>query len=252
MRINRLIVGYNFMKAPRWIKFFIVFLAVFFCVAGRNFMMSPALSAARVPVSQKAAKPSTSYTVPDWARLVDIGSVNRNIKLDIRYATTNNFLKRKLYKDARCILRAGVAQKLAQVQEDLQKRGLGLKVYDCYRPLSVTKQMWAVLPDGRYVANPVRGSRHNRGAAVDLTLVDSKGKELEMPTGFDDFTEKAWRTYSGNKVSENARKNSKILEDVMVKYGFVSLPTEWWHFDVKGWEGFSLLDVSFGAVPKGK
>lgn len=240
------------MKAPRWIKFFVVLLAVFFCVAGGNFLVSPAVSSARLPLTQKAAKQSTSYTVPDWARMIDIGSVNKNIKLDIRYATTNNFLKRKLYKDARCILRAGVAQKLAQVQEDLQKRGLGLKVYDCYRPLSVTKQMWEALPDGRYVANPVRGSRHNRGAAVDLTLVDSKGKELEMPTGFDDFSERAWRTYAGKDVSEKARKNSKILEDVMVKYGFVSLPTEWWHFDVKGWEGFSLLDVPFGAVPKGK
>ncbi|CAD5909701.1 D-alanyl-D-alanine dipeptidase [Planktothrix rubescens] len=137
--------------------------------------------------------------VPETDKLVDIKSVNLNIRHDIRYATTNNFLKKKIYSVPRCLLRSDVAQRLSRVQQDLEKMGLGLKVYDCYRPLSVTRQMWAILPDTRYVANPAKGSRHNRGAAVDLTLVDlHTGAELEMPTAFDDFTDKAARAYPGN------------------------------------------------------
>src|ERR687886_716164 len=104
--------------------------------------------------------------LPADARLVDIRSVNNKIALDIRYATANNFLKRKLYPVARCVLRGAAVKSLSQVQDDLAKQGLGLKVYDCYRPLSIQKQMWAVLPDSNYVANPAKGSRHNRGAAV--------------------------------------------------------------------------------------
>lgn len=185
--------------------------------------------------------------LPYDARLIDIRKVNPKIALDIRYATTNNFLKRKLYPTARCVLRGAAARRLSQVQQDLEKKGLGLKVYDCYRPFSVQKLMWKVKPDSRYVANPAKGSRHNRGAAVDLTLVDRNGKELEMPTGFDDFTVKAHRNYTG--ASAQAKKNRKVLEDAMKKYGFIPLPTEWWHFDAPGWDKFVILDVSFGAIP---
>lgn len=194
-----------------------------------------------------APQPIAQSTLPYDARLIDIRSVNSKIALDIRYATTNNFLKRKLYPTARCVLRGAAARRLSQVQQDLEKKGLGLKVYDCYRPLSVQKLMWQVKPDSRYVANPANGSRHNRGAAVDLTLVDRNGKELEMPTGFDDFTVKAHRNYTG--ASAQAKKNRKLLEDAMKKYGFIPLPTEWWHFDAPGWDKFVILDVPFGAIP---
>lgn len=190
-----------------------------------------------------AAKSSLPYD----ARLIDIRTVNPKIAIDIRYATTNNFLKKQLYPVARCVLRGAAAKRLSQVQDDLAKKGLGLKVYDCYRPLSVQKQMWQIMPDSRYVANPAKGSRHNRGAAVDITLVDSKGKELEMPTGFDDFTERASRSYSG--ASTQAKKNRQLLEDAMKKYGFIPLATEWWHFDAPGWDKFAVLDVSFGEIP---
>jgi zinc D-Ala-D-Ala dipeptidase len=185
--------------------------------------------------------------LPSWARLVDIRTVNRNIRLDIRYATTNNFLKRKLYPIAKCALRSSVAQKLGKVQTDLEKIGLGLKVYDCYRPFSVTKQMWEFLPDPNYVANPARGSRHNRGAAVDLTLVDRTGKELEMPTPYDNFTTKAHRNYAGG--SAQSRKNRQLLEDAMKKQGFIGISTEWWHFDSEDWQKFAILDISLGAIP---
>ena len=184
---------------------------------------------------------------PEWARLVDIKTVNPEIILDIRYATTNNFLNQKLYPVAKCALRKEVAEKLSQVQADLKIIGLGLKVYDCYRPLSVTKKMWEVLPDSRYVANPEKGSRHNRGAAVDVTLVDlNTGKELEMPTEFDDFSEKAWRNYSGNKLE--VQRNSELLAEKMKKYGFEALLTEWWHFDATGWQKFAILDVPLDRI----
>jgi D-alanyl-D-alanine dipeptidase len=186
-------------------------------------------------------------SLPYDARLIDIRAVNPKIALDIRYATTNNFLKRQLYPVARCVLRGAAARRLSQVQQELEKKGLGLKVYDCYRPLSVQKLMWQIKPDPNYVANPAKGSRHNRGAAVDLTLVDRNGKELEMPTGFDDFTERAHRDYRG--ASAQAKKNSKLLEDVMSKYGFIPLETEWWHFDAPGWEDYAILDVKFGEIP---
>ncbi|MER3433977.1 MAG: peptidase M15 [Leptolyngbya sp. ERB_1_1] len=179
--------------------------------------------------------------------LVDIQAINPRIVLDIRYATTNNFVKQQLYPQARCILRVSVAQQLSRVQTDLETRGLGLKVYDCYRPLSVQKRLWEIKPDERYVANPAYGSRHNRGVAVDLTLVDrSSGKELAMPTAFDDFTDRAHRDY--NNLPAQVLKNRQLLEDAMVRAGFIPLPTEWWHFDGKGWQNFSVRDVPFGAI----
>lgn len=189
----------------------------------------------------------TPAPLPYEARLVDIHSVNDKILLDIRYATTNNFLKRKLYPVARCVLRGAAAKMLSRVQDDLAKQGLGLKVFDCYRPLSVQKLMWEMLPNSDYVANPAFGSRHNRGAAVDVTLVDRYGKALEMPSGFDDFTERSHRDYRSG--TPQSLKNRQQLEDAMKKYGFIPLATEWWHFDAPGWDKFSILDIPFGAIP---
>lgn len=197
--------------------------------------------------TQEKKPKSIPQTVPEWARMVDIKTINPNIVLDIRYATTNNFLGKKLYQVPKCALRKEVAIKLSKVQKDLEEMGLGLKVFDCYRPLSVTKQMWAILPDTRYVANPANGSRHNRGAAVDVTLIDfNTKKELEMPTAFDDFSEKAARDYFGN--SPQVKRNSDLLALKMQKYGFIPLITEWWHFDSVGWERFSILDIPLEKI----
>ncbi len=186
------------------------------------------------------AKSFAQYT-PDDTILVDIEKINPRIKVEIKYATEDNFTGRKLYDVGKCFLRKFVAMKLDSVQKELEKFGLGLKVWDCYRPLSVQKILWSIVPDERYVANPAKGSRHNRGCAVDLTLVDSLGNELPMPTKYDDFSEKAHRNYFD--LPDTLIKNRKILEDVMVKYGFIPLPTEWWHFDFEGWENFSILDI---------
>ena len=163
--------------------------------------------------------------------LVDIKQINPRIVVAIPYATPNNFLKKQVYPVNKCLLLKPVAENLSAVQEELEKRGLGLKVWDCYRPLSVQKKMWKLLPDPRYVANPAKGSNHNRGTAIDLTLVDSNGKELKMPTRFDDFTEKAHR--SNTTSNTQALRNSKLLETVMEKHRFTSIQTEWWHFDNK-------------------
>lgn len=180
------------------------------------------------------------------AQLVDIRSVNAAIHLDLRYATANNFMHRVLYKESRCLLRAIAANQLSQVQEDLEAIGLGLKVYDCYRPLSVQKQMWKLVPDDRYVANPAHGSRHNRGSAVDATLVDRAGRELTMPTDFDDFTERA--AINSNDASVQAKQNRHQLQEAMTKHGFIPLQTEWWHFDTATWAQFPVLDVPLEAI----
>ncbi|MGD9610584.1 MAG: M15 family metallopeptidase [Desulfovibrionaceae bacterium] len=192
----------------------------------------------------RAAGPST----PEEAGLVDITKVAPGIRLDIRYATPNNFTHVAVYPAARCFLRAPVAKRLAKVQADLEKQGLGLKVYDCYRPFSIQKKFWALVPNEDWVAKPVEkdgkpvtGSKHNRGAAVDLTLVDKAGNEVPMPSGFDDFTEKARRDYTGGDPA--ARANAKRLEAAMTKEGFEPLPSEWWHFDGPGWKNDDLLDV---------
>jgi D-alanyl-D-alanine dipeptidase len=205
--------------------------------------------------SAELLRPSPSVVVqtPDipqfeGEQLVDIQTINPDITLDIRYNTANNFLNVQLYSVPRCLLRTSVAHKLSRVQEQLQPMGLGLKVFDCYRPLSVTRKMWEALPDPRYVANPARGSRHNRGAAVDLTLIDSMGNELEMPTDFDDFTDRAARDYQGTDVSNQARQNSQLLERVMTQQGFIPLITEWWHFDAENWQDYPLLDISLEAI----
>lgn len=240
------------MKFSKIEKFLILSMFAFLSLTMLNFTdfqaaEPPAIESPQLQPGSNSPQSVPLYQLPAWARLVDIRTVNPNIRLDIRYATTNNFLKRKLYPVARCVLRASVAQKLSQVQKKLEKMGLGLKVYDCYRPLSVTRQMWEVLPDSRYVANPAQGSRHNRGAAVDLTLVDRNGKELEMPTGFDNFTEKASRDYRGGSAA--SRRNSQLLEKVMEEGGFVPLSTEWWHFDAEDWQKFVILDVPLQSIP---
>jgi zinc D-Ala-D-Ala dipeptidase len=172
--------------------------------------------------------------------LVDILSINSTIVLDIRYATENNFTHHKLYPVVKCMLRREPAESLSAVQKELKTRGFGLKVFDGYRPLSIQKKLWKAVPDDRYVANPAKGSRHNRGAAVDLTIVDSLGHELEMPTPFDSFSDKAHCDYM--KLSKNVLKNRALLERVMERHGFLRMSSEWWHFDFYSWGRFQILD----------
>jgi beta-N-acetylhexosaminidase/D-alanyl-D-alanine dipeptidase len=176
------------------------------------------------------------------------------IRIEIRYATANNFTGVAVYPVARCLLRRDAAERLVRAQEALAARGLGLKVWDCYRPFSVQRRLWQLVPDERYVARPVAapdgspidGSKHNRGAAVDLTLVRADGSALEMPTDYDDFSERAHR--GDDRASAVARRNAALLEQAMVAQGFEPLPTEWWHFDAPGWQRYPLSDQPLGEA----
>lgn len=182
------------------------------------------------------------------ADLVDIQSINSHILVDIRYATANNFIGKPLYNRSKCYLRQKVALKLDTVQKQLEKMGLGLKVWDGYRPLSMQKIFWEALPDPRFVAPPDVGSRHNRGAAVDVTLVDRVGKELKMPTDFDDFSSKAHRNYQ--RLPKEVLHNRMLLENVMCAQGFIPLPSEWWHFDDAEGANYPLEDLSLEELEK--
>jgi D-alanyl-D-alanine dipeptidase len=173
-------------------------------------------------------------------RLVDLETLG--IPLDIRYATENNFMKRTLYPVAKAYLRAPAANALAAVQRELAPRGIGIEVFDAYRPYRVTEAMWEPIRNPDYVADPAKGSRHNRGAAVDLTLIDLRtGAELAMPTPYDDFTPRAAHAFTD--LPPDVLANRTLLREVMTKHGFEPLPSEWWHYDFRGWEGFELMDV---------
>jgi D-alanyl-D-alanine dipeptidase len=173
-------------------------------------------------------------------RLVDLQTLG--VPLDVRYATPNNFMKTTLYPVAKSYLRAPAARALKNVQAELAREGLGIKVFDAYRPYRVTVAMWEPIKNTDYVADPAKGSRHNRGAAVDLTLIDLKtGAELPMPTAYDDFTTRARHDFAD--LPADALANRAKLRDVMTRHGFDPLPSEWWHYDFRGWERFELMDV---------
>lgn len=164
-----------------------------------------------------------------------VTSVNARIALDIRYATTNNFTGRRVYPEAKAFLRKPTALKLGKAQQKLEERNLSLKVYDAYRPLSVQKIFWKIMPDERYVADPAKGSRHNRGSAVDVTMVElQSGRELNMPSGYDDFSPRAF--YSFTNLPPEAVSNRALLRAVMSDCGFIPFETEWWHFDDADWQ----------------
>ncbi len=173
--------------------------------------------------------------------LVDITKLDSTIAVELKYATKDNFLGDTLYSANICLLRRAVAERLVKVHQSLRQKGLGLKIWDGYRPLSVQKKMWKKLPDPKFVADPQRGSNHNRGAAVDVTLVDLEGNELEMPTDFDDFSEKARGAYPN--VSEQAKQNRTILQDAMKAQGFLTISSEWWHFNDRDCKKYSILDI---------
>jgi len=184
----------------------------------------------------------------DLALTPTIVNLTQNIpglKTDVRYATTHNFTGQVLYASGTPYLVAEVAESLLTVQNELRNMGLQLLVFDGYRPLAVQKKMWKIYPDSRYVANPVHGSRHNRGCAVDLTLADSTGQPLVMPTGYDDFTEKANAGFRDLPAQQLA--NRALLKLVMEKHGFVGLKSEWWHFDFRGWRNYPVLDIPIPA-----
>lgn len=176
--------------------------------------------------------------------LIDLEKTIPGIVLDIRYATDNNFTGERIYTLAKAYARKPVAEALKKIQADLKSQGLGVKIFDAYRPYKATVKFYEVYRDTTYVASPYRGSRHNRGCAMDLTLINlATGEELKMPTGYDSFTKAAWPS---TPVSDPViRKNRQTLINAMQKHGFRVNSSEWWHFDFIGWKKYDVLDIDF-------
>lgn len=185
------------------------------------------------------------------AKLVELITLDPSIKLDIRYATDNNFVGKKVYPEARAFLQKPAAKALVKVHQKLKKQGLGLVIFDGYRPWSITKLFWEVTSEDKrkFVANPAKGSKHNRGCAVDLSVFDLKtGQLIDMPSGYDEFTERASPDYAGG--TEKERENRDMLRRLMEGAGFTVNPNEWWHFDFKDWEKYAIYDISFTEAEK--
>jgi D-alanyl-D-alanine dipeptidase len=181
--------------------------------------------------------------------LVDLEKYIPGIVLDIRYATTNNFTKEKIYNIAKAYARKPVADALTKVQAELNKQGFGIKIFDAYRPYKATVKFYEVYHDTTYVASPYRGSRHNRGCALDLTIIDLKtGKELKMPTEYDSFRKEAWPSTPVNDPV--IKKNRTMLINVMERNGFKVNSSEWWHYDFIGWKKYEVLDIDFEQLNK--
>jgi zinc D-Ala-D-Ala dipeptidase len=176
--------------------------------------------------------------------LVDLETFIPGLVLDIRYATTNNFTTERIYNLAKAYARKPVAESLKRVQLELKKKGLGIKIFDAYRPYKATVKFYEVYRDTTYVASPYRGSRHNRGCALDLTIIDLKtGQELPMPTEYDSFKKAAWP--STPVKDPVVRANRAMLIEIMERNGFKVNSSEWWHFDFKGWKNYEVLDIDF-------
>lgn len=181
-------------------------------------------------------------TPPPGCDLVDLHAIDASIVIDNRYATTGNVTGMRLYPANVVFLERSAAERLARVQTRLRGQGLGLKVFDGYRPLAIQKALWKVKPDTRYVADPAKGSRHNRGSAVDVTLVDAAGDDLPMPSEFDEFGERSHLDFidaPGDRLA-----NRETLQKAMRSEGFLPLATEWWHFDAPGWRAFPVMDTN--------
>ena len=182
--------------------------------------------------------------------LVEIKQVIPSIVLDVRYATTNNFLGKVFYPQAKAFARLPVVQALQKIQQELNAQGLWIKIYDSYRPYAITVQFYQSYPDSTYVASPWTGSKHNRGCALDLTLVQLKsGKELKMPTPYDTTEETSWA--DAPVKNKKALRNRELLKAVMTKYGFTVEPSEWWHYNFVGWQNYELMDISFEVLSEG-
>lgn len=181
--------------------------------------------------------------------LVELIKLDTSIHLDIRYATSNNFVGRPMYKEARAFLQRPAAEALVKVNQSLKPLGYGLVVFDGYRPWSVTKLFWDVTPDDKkkFVADPAKGSRHNRGCAVDLSLYDlTTGKEIEMTGNYDEMTERSYPSYTGGTTEQ--RKMRDLLRSKMEAQGFTVYEYEWWHFDYKDWKDYSITNVPFSKI----
>lgn len=218
------------------------------CLAAPLWAQDEAASSKRNPYGLDIVNTAEAYrkavlSNPD-NRLVNLEKFIPGIRIDIRYATENNFTKTRIYTSPKAYLRKPAAEALKKVQKDLKKEGLGIVIYDAYRPYAATLYFYEVYKDTVFVASPRTGSIHNRGCAVDLGLIDLKtGRYIEMPTEFDSFTKEAAAYYPDLSPAQIA--NRKKLQQVMVRHGFDIYEDEWWHFNYGDREKYKLMDIPF-------
>jgi len=174
---------------------------------------------------------SAKTTVLNDTVFVNLKDYSKDFVYDMKYATSDNFLKAKVYDCAECFLRLKTVKAMVAANADFMKMGYKIKIFDCYRPLEIQKRMWKIVPNPDYVANPSKGSIHNRGGAVDITLVDADGKELDMGTSFDFFGIEASHNYQN--LSQEIKNNRELLKMTMIEKGFNSFDSEWWHYNLK-------------------
>ena len=185
----------------------------------------------KAPVQKPKTKTFRSFDGIADTTFVRLADFSDGFAYDLRYATTNNFLKEQVYDCAECYVRAKTAKALLRANKDFKVAGTKIKFFDCYRPNSVQYKMWKLVPNPQYVANPVKGSIHNRGGAVDITLVTLEGMELDMGTDFDFFGKRAY--HDNRALPQKVLDNRKLLKETMEKNGFWSIRTEWWHYNLK-------------------
>jgi len=215
-------------------------------ISGGVFHVTPVRPVPELLAGALAATPPAESGEFRPADLVELTSLDPTIRLDIRYASTRNFLGTPLYSQARAFMQRPAAEALVRVQHSLASEGYGLLVHDAYRPWYVTKIFWDAMPPDlhRYVADPAQGSRHNRGCAVDLTLYELKsGREVEMPSLYDEATERAYPTYAGGTAEQ--RRMRDLLRRHMEAEGFEVYEFEWWHFDYRDWKSYRIGNVRF-------
>lgn len=179
--------------------------------------------------------------------LIEIKKAIPSIVLDIKYATKDNFMQQVMYNEPKAFARKPVVEQLKKIQAFLKTKGYGLKIFDAYRPYEITIAFWEKASDKNFVANPAKGSKHNRGCAVDLTLIDLKtGKEVPMPTPYDSFAAEAAPHFQD--LPKSIIKNRDFLIATMQANGFKVINNEWWHFDFIGWQDYDLMDIPFGKL----
>lgn len=201
-----------------------------------------------VAYAQEPPKEAGAFREPE---LVEIIKLAPTIRLDIRYATSNNFLGRPVYDQARAFLQRPAAEALARANLALRRQGYGIVIFDGYRPWSVTKVFWDSTPEDKkqFVADPSQGSRHNRGCAVDLSIFDLKTKKIvTMPSGYDEMTERSHINYQGG--TDDERRLRDMLRAAMEAEGFAVFEPEWWHYDYKDWRQYEIQNISFQEIDK--
>jgi D-alanyl-D-alanine dipeptidase len=233
------------MRFPRrWLLF--TALAVLAQTRPPVFRISPVRPVAELRAEALAAQPPKENGAFRPSDLVDVAPLDRQIKLDIRYATADNFLSTPVYTSARAFLQRPAAEALLRAHRKLVKLGYGVMIFDAYRPWYVTRIFWDATPADKhqFVADPSSGSRHNRGCAVDLTLYELKtGREVEMTGGYDEMSERSYPNYTGGTAGQRARRD--LLRRVMERHGFQVYESEWWHFDYRDWRQYAIQNVPF-------